>query len=210
MSKHFVAILVGFAAAASVSAQTGTGNREYIVPGIDTTKGHNSRVIQSTGAVIFSSMADTSFYRLSGIAGLTSIGRTQVRLPGDTASRRLYLGVWVPLDVKLSVPGDDGPQDTIIAGPSVYAYPNPFSTSVRLRLVRGNYDRAAITVYDLNGREVAAVPSQDLGDAFEFFWDGRDPDGSPVSTGVYTVRINAYLTGTSRVEQLTTSIVCTR
>ncbi|MBU3742626.1 MAG: T9SS type A sorting domain-containing protein [Candidatus Kapabacteria bacterium] len=210
MSKHFVAILVGLAAAVSVCAQTGTGNREYIVPGIDTAKGHNSRVIQSTGAVIFSSMADTSYYRLSAIAGLTSIGSTRVRIPGDTADRRLYLGVWVPLDIKLSVPGDDGPKDTIVAGPSVYAYPNPFATSVRLRLVRGNYDRADITVYDLNGREIVAVPSQDLGDVFEFFWDGRDPRGSPVATGVYTVRINAYLSGTNRLEQFTTSIVCTR
>jgi hypothetical protein len=164
-------------------------------------------VIQSTGAVLFSRRQDANSYSLSGIAGLTSIGRTLAESSGDS----LFLGVWVPLNIKLSVPGDstDG-SDTIVAGPSVYAYPNPFSSSVRLRLVRGSYDRADIDVYDLNGRRVASVGSQDLGDVFEFFWDGRDPEGSPVAAGIYTVRINAYLAGTRRAEQFTTTIVCTR
>jgi hypothetical protein len=201
MKKVIVAVLVVLAACPFVTAQPATDTRTYIVPGVNKTQeGITLRVIQSTGAVLFS-------YSLSGIAGLTSIGRTLAESSGDS----LFLGVWVPLNIKLSVPGDstDG-SDTIVAGPSVYAYPNPFSSSVRLRLVRGSYDRADIDVYDLNGRRVASVGSQDLGDVFEFFWDGRDPEGSPVAAGIYTVRINAYLAGTRRAEQFTTTIVCTR
>lgn len=206
MKALIVAVLVVLAATTYSRAQTGSGDRPYIVPGIDTAKGHNSRVIQSTGAVLFSSLSDTNGVRLSGIAGLTSIGRT--RADGD--SSRLFLGVWVPLDIKLSVPGDEGAQDSIIAGPSVYAYPNPFSSWVRLRLVRSQYSHAQIEVYDVNGRAVAQVPSQDLGDVFEFYWDGLDPERAPVPAGVYAVRITAYLAGSQRTDQFTTSIVCTR
>jgi hypothetical protein len=208
LKKVIVAVLVVLAACPFVTAQPATDTRTYIVPGVNKTQeGITLRVIQSTGAVLFSRRQDANSYSLSGIAGLTSIGRTLAESSGDS----LFLGVWVPLNIKLSVPGDstDG-SDTIVAGPSVYAYPNPFSSSVRLRLVRGSYDRADIDVYDLNGRRVASVGSQDLGDVFEFFWDGRDPEGSPVAAGIYTVRINAYLAGTRRAEQFTTTIVCTR
>ena len=207
MKVLIAAVLVVLLATVTALAQTSAGSRTYIVPGIDTAKGHNSRVIQSTGAVLFSRMQDAGAIQLSGVAGLTSIGRTR-RLPGDTS--RLYLGVWVPLDVKLSVPGDDGPQDSIIAGPSVYAYPNPFSSWVRLRLVRSDYARAEITVYDMNGRAVAAASSQDMGDVLEFYWDGLDPEGSPVPAGIYAVSITAHRLGSGRADQLTTTIVCTR
>ena len=208
MKKVVVAVLVVLAACSYVAAQPATDTRSYIVPGTNVTRsGVSLRFIQSTGAVLFSRRQDANSYSFSGIAGLTSIGRTLADRSGDS----LFLGVWVPLNIKLSVPGDStNGNDTIVAGPSVYAYPNPFSSSVRLRLVRGAYDRADIEVYDLNGRRVASVGPQDLGDVFEFSWDGRDPEGSPVSAGVYTVRINAYLAGTSRIEQFTTSIVCTR
>lgn len=208
MKKVIVAVLVVLAACSFVAAQPATDTRTYIVPGVNKTQeGITLRVIQSTGAVLFSRRQDANSYSLSGIAGLTSIGRTLADSSGDS----LFLGVWVPLNIKLSVPGDSTDDtDTIVAGPSVYAYPNPFTSSVRLRLVRGAYDRADIDVYDLNGRRVASVGSQDLGDVFEFFWDGRDPEGSPVAAGIYTVRINAYLTGTRRAEQFTTTIVCTR
>lgn len=207
MKKVIVAVLVVLAACSYVAAQPATDTRSYIVPGSNVTQtGISLRLIQSTGAVLFSRRQDANSYSFSGIAGLTSIGRTRAD-SGDT----LFLGVWVPLNIKLSVPGDStNDNDTIVAGPSVYAYPNPFSSSVRLRLLRGAYDRADIEVYDLNGRRVASVGSQDLGDVFEFLWDGLDPEGSPASAGVYTVRIDAYRTGTRRVEQFTTSIVCTR
>jgi hypothetical protein len=70
------------------------------------------------------------------------------------------------------------------------ARPNPFQPPVTIRyaLVRGA--RAEVVVHDVAGRRIRV-----LADGFspagthEVVWDGRDAEGSPVTTGIYFCRL---------------------
>ncbi len=71
-------------------------------------------------------------------------------------------------------------------------FPNPFTTSTRLRFQLAAPASAAMVITDITGRTV-----RNLGEAScpagisEFNWDGRNDSGQRISSGVYFARIQA-------------------
>ena len=68
--------------------------------------------------------------------------------------------------------------------------PNPFNPRVELRFVLSRTGRARLEVHDLRGRRVRTILDEELpAGEFSRTWDGRDDQGGPVASGVYTVRL---------------------
>lgn len=85
-------------------------------------------------------------------------------------------------------------------------YPNPFnpSTHIKFRLPAGasqagiaGFPKGAgafveLKVYDVSGREVATLVSENLAPGeYRLQWDGKDALGNPLSSGVYFYRLTA-------------------
>lgn len=69
-------------------------------------------------------------------------------------------------------------------------YPNPFSDEVAIKLVLPETQFVIIRIYDSSGAQVKVVTSN-LGftGENEFFWDGTDVYGKPMSNGLYLIRV---------------------
>lgn len=69
-------------------------------------------------------------------------------------------------------------------------YPNPFSDQVGIKLVLPETQFVVIRIYDSSGNQVRIITSN-LGfvGENEFFWDGTDVYGNPVSNGIYLIRV---------------------
>lgn len=106
------------------------------------------------------------------------------------------LGFWLDIQVVNTVPDPDNP---VVAGPSVQAWPNPFRDDVFLRIARGMFEDVETYAYTIDGRLLAQLPLESSDDdGFVFKWDGRDPDGNPVASGTYIVRLLARIAGSAQ------------
>ena len=66
--------------------------------------------------------------------------------------------------------------------------PTPFQSSSMVRFRQGAAGHVRLTVYDLQGREVARLVDRSLPPgAHEFEWSGRDTNGAPAPSGVYFI-----------------------
>lgn len=179
-----------------------------------------ARIVQSTGAVLKSAPASGAV-TMYAISGLTSIGPM-----GGPDTSLAYLGFWHPLIIVLSVDDDGGSKpdpgsdsdptsgDDFLAGPRVYAWPNPFPSDITFRIPRGGAAFESITaqVYSMDGRLVAyLMPRVATQDYFELYWDGQGIDEQiPVAAGSYTVRFIAESDGAKKRMAFSTTIVCVR
>jgi hypothetical protein len=92
------------------------------------------------------------------------------------------------------VSGDPGSSHLVKAGGLIVGAPepNPFSDSIRLRLVAGRLGRARVSVLDVSGRLVSVVMDGNLpGHLSEVRWDGRNRTGTKVTPGVYFVLVES-------------------
>lgn len=169
-----------------------------------------ARIVQSTGAVL-NATPQSGAVSLYAIAGLTSIGPM-----GRPDTSLAYLGFWHPLIIVLSVDDDGGPgpDDDFLAGPRVYAWPNPFPNDITFRIPRGtsSVDKISAQVYSVDGRMVALLEPRTVSpDFFELYWDGMGlDDGIPVAAGSYTVRFIAEASTSRQRIAFSTTIVCVR
>ncbi|MFZ5519435.1 MAG: FG-GAP-like repeat-containing protein [Candidatus Zhuqueibacterota bacterium] len=72
-------------------------------------------------------------------------------------------------------------------------YPNPFNqqTRIRYRLSSKFEKQVAITIYDINGKEVSKLTDeQQTPGEHEVVWDGRDQQGKEVNSGMYLCRLS--------------------
>jgi hypothetical protein len=68
--------------------------------------------------------------------------------------------------------------------------PNPFGAETSIRFSIPAKTHVSLAVYDVNGRLVTSVYEQDLAPGeYHAVWNGRDSNGSGVSSGVYFVRL---------------------
>jgi hypothetical protein len=68
--------------------------------------------------------------------------------------------------------------------------PNPFNPTTSISFVLPERTRAVLAIYDVEGRHVRTVVDEVLnGGVNEATWDGRDAQGSRVSSGVYLYRL---------------------
>lgn len=101
-----------------------------------------------------------------------------------------------------------GPKTLIVPGQTSLHqnYPNPFNpvTTIEydLGFVDGPFQRVTVTVYDILGRNVKTLVSeeQSIG-RYRVRWNGKDGNGVPVSSGVYFVHLLTDM-GRSRTKKI--------
>lgn len=87
-------------------------------------------------------------------------------------------------------------EDVTLAAPVELAlgtnYPNPFDPETKIRFALPHAGRVELAVYDISGRRVATLVSDELeAGRHEVGWQGRDADGRRVASGVYFSRLEA-------------------
>ncbi|MCH7574937.1 MAG: T9SS type A sorting domain-containing protein [Candidatus Marinimicrobia bacterium] len=71
-------------------------------------------------------------------------------------------------------------------------YPNPFNPSTILRFDLPQASTIKLVVYDLLGREIAALADRQMSPGYHSLaWDGRSSDGREVPSGIYIARLVA-------------------
>tara|TARA_B110000008_G_scaffold142612_2_gene144267 strand:- start:1226 stop:10687 length:9462 start_codon:yes stop_codon:yes gene_type:complete len=65
-------------------------------------------------------------------------------------------------------------------------YPNPFNPSTTIPFTISSPGLAAVTIYDVNGRQIKQIVNENFKPGFySRVWDGKNSNGIPVSSGVY-------------------------
>jgi len=77
------------------------------------------------------------------------------------------------------------------ARPSIAASPNPFRSSVTLRLDLAGAATARLGVYDVAGRLVRTLAEGTVPASEALTWDGRNAAGIPVASGLYLLRLES-------------------
>ncbi len=70
---------------------------------------------------------------------------------------------------------------------SLNVSPNPFRSTVTFRAAAGDAAGGTLKIFDIRGREVAAIES---GSAQSYLWDGRAKGGQALPSGVYLYRLS--------------------
>ncbi len=82
-------------------------------------------------------------------------------------------------------------------------YPNPFNPSTNIGFRISDFGFTSLKVYDLLGREVATLKSENLSPGnYEVVWDGRDNSGQAVASGTYIYRLTTGKQQISKLMQL--------
>jgi hypothetical protein len=69
-------------------------------------------------------------------------------------------------------------------------FPNPFNPTTTIKFALPRHTHAKLTVYDLLGRQVAALLDRDLpAGTHRVRWDGQSDSGSPLASGIYFYRL---------------------
>jgi hypothetical protein len=73
-----------------------------------------------------------------------------------------------------------------------FNYPNPFNPSTTIAYTLPHKSSVEVIIYDLEGREIRSFifAAQPEGDQ-KVVWDGTNDHGSPLSSGIYIVRVRA-------------------
>ena len=71
-------------------------------------------------------------------------------------------------------------------------YPNPFNPSTQIRFGLPEASAVTLTIYNIRGQQVRTLVNGYLPAGYlTITWDGKDAQGSLVSSGTYLYRINA-------------------
>ena len=71
-------------------------------------------------------------------------------------------------------------------------YPNPFNPTTKIRFTNDRSSNVKVTVYALNGEKVATIMNRQVNaGAYDVSWNGRNSNGSIVSTGMYLYDIES-------------------
>ncbi len=71
-------------------------------------------------------------------------------------------------------------------------YPNPFNPETKIRFALTKNSHVVITIYNTLGQQIGTLIDTQYAPGFhDVRWDGKDRNGSPVSSGVYLYRIQA-------------------
>jgi len=75
---------------------------------------------------------------------------------------------------------------------SMFAYPNPFNSSVKIRLVNSDLvSDQTVSIFDIAGRQVRTITMPKR--AGEVVWNGCDDSGKGLASGVYFARLQSDL-----------------
>ncbi len=125
------------------------------------------------------------------VTNINMLAQSSTTLNSAFGTYYIY-GTELPNDVKID---QTGIPETFSLNQN---YPNPFnpSTTISFSIEKAVY--ADIAVYDILGRKVRSLASEDLNAGFySTQWNGMDEKGNPVSSGVYYVRMTARTNASS-------------
>jgi hypothetical protein len=137
---------------------------------------------------------------LSGLGGQPDV-RLRFHLVTNSSGRRegIYIDDFAitlgPTDVEGDIPA------TPISFNLSQNYPNPFNARTRISFSLDKDSFTRLTVYDLLGRQVKTLISEDLEKGLhQVTWDGTDKSGESTASGIYLYRLD---TGSnSRVKRM--------
>ncbi len=84
-------------------------------------------------------------------------------------------------------------EDGIPGSPTLYPnYPNPFNPETEIRFALTRSSHVVINIYNTLGQQIGTLIDTEYAAGFHSVrWDGKDRNGSPVSSGVYLYQIQA-------------------
>jgi hypothetical protein len=89
-------------------------------------------------------------------------------------------------DIVLSPTSVDDSDALPVATTLYQNYPNPFNATTNISFYLANDGHAELAIYDLLGRKVADLVSDNLtAGSHTFIWNGQDSKGKQVSSGMY-------------------------
>jgi hypothetical protein len=117
---------------------------------------------------------------------MQTVDSAQVTMSAITNLLLIKYGVKPPVSVK---PVESGIPDRFELAQN---YPNPFNPSTQFRFAVEQRSHVEIVVYDLAGRKVATIASDELAPGYyAATWEGRNDNGYAVASGAYFVRMTA-------------------
>ncbi len=127
---------------------------------------------------------------LGDLAGHSDV-RLRFHLVTNSAGRRE--GIYID-DFTITL-GPTGIDDEKAAVPLSFNlaqnYPNPFNPSTKISFSLDKVSHAELTVFDLLGRRVKSLVSEDLRSGLhDVVWDGTDDSGANVASGIYLYRLD--------------------
>ena len=89
---------------------------------------------------------------------------------------------------KAKISGETIPQEVSITG----NYPNPFNASTSIEFGIPEKAQVSFVIYDLLGRRINILVDRSMSAGYHSIsWDGKDPDGVDVPSGIYFGRFAA-------------------
>ncbi|MCD4689877.1 right-handed parallel beta-helix repeat-containing protein [bacterium] len=86
-----------------------------------------------------------------------------------------------------SVPDEGAPEKAFVT----HNFPNPFNPSTAIRYAIKQPGPVALTIYDLSGRVVRSLVSEEQGaGTYTVVWQGRDDQGRQLGSGVYFYKLD--------------------
>lgn len=105
----------------------------------------------------------------------------------NTRFRLLHTHGFYDINVEVNVLLTPVEDEYIGVPPSIKAYPNPFSSSIRISGIDLSKAGTKVSVYDLRGRKVADLPTEK---AKEIVWNGRSDKGKIMPKGIYLLKVD--------------------
>lgn len=98
-----------------------------------------------------------------------------------------------PVSLSVPDPSDpNAPPPTETRQISLFAYPNPFSSSLDLQILMPAKQRLNIQIYNIRGQLITQYPTLDYDTgSHKLFWNGKDSSGRPAAPGIYLLELKS-------------------
>lgn len=78
-------------------------------------------------------------------------------------------------------------------------YPNPFNSTTNIRFTTPENSKVLVNIFDINGREVNRLVDNEMNAGYHSIgWDGKNAQGTALSSGTYIIKMKAGKFETSR------------
>jgi len=131
-------------------------------------------------------------YTIGTVSGTYLVKFSAIGYRDTTIEMTLTSGSWLDADVRLKLPGSEGP-------PTIYNlpqnFPNPFNPVTTILFEIPKPSRVSLVIYNLLGQKIKTLFDGDAAVSnYQVTWDGTNDRGSLVPSGMYFYRLNARST----------------
>ena len=76
-----------------------------------------------------------------------------------------------------------------ILEPKINIYPNPFNSTATIQFNPGSNEIVSLKIFNIKGEEIVNYSLSSFQNNGTVIWNGRDSNGSPVTSGIYFIRL---------------------